>query len=432
MSVMKTSKFFNIEAEIEILGSILLDNDSIIHVVDKLKPMDFYGDKHKIIYSAMKDIYENNLPIDVVTLCDRLGDKLSQVGGVTYISQILGSAATAINISSYVNIVKEKANCREVRLELNNGLKHINEDNLKAEEVISMFQNKLLMVSGDNTKDNGHVGEILEGVFRDLEERYKHGGAIQGIKSGYKSLDKMLCGFNRKDFVVLAARPSMGKSAMAVNLALRTSLNSKAKVAFFNLEMGKNQIVERSLTVLADVPMESIKSGLLNSEDWESILVQSNVIEQASLRIYDQIFTLSGIRAECKKLKLQGGLDIVIIDYLQLINGEGKTENRNQEIAKISRGLKLMAKELDVTIIALSQLSRAPESRAEHRPMLSDLRESGSIEQDADVVMFLYRDEYYNKDTEDKGLIECIIAKHRNGGIGTIRLKWQPEYQRIS
>ena len=278
-----------------------------------------------------------------------------------------------------------------------------------------MVQNKLSMVSGNNIKDNGHVGEILENVLKDLEERYKHGGAISGIKSGYRNLDKMLCGFNRKDFVVLAARPSKGKTAMAVNLALKTAINSKAKVAFFNLEMGKNQIVERSLATLADVPLENIKSGLLNSEDWGNITEQGNIISESSLRIYDQVFTLSGIRGECKKLKIQGGLDIVIIDYLQLINGEEKTENRNQEIAKISRTLKLIAKELDITIIALSQLSRAPESRAEHRPMLSDLRESGSIEQDADVVMFLYRDEYYNKILRIKDLLNALLLNIEMG-----------------
>jgi replicative DNA helicase len=429
---LNTSNFFNIAAEVEVLGSILLDNDSILNVVDILNPIDFYDDKHKLIYSAMKELYEHSVPINIVTLCDRLRDKLSQVGGVTYISGILSGTATAANISSYADIVKEKANCREIKLYLNVGLKHINEENLKAEEVISTLQNKLLVIGGECSKDNGHVGEALENVFKDLEERYKRGGAIQGIKSGYRNLDKMLCGFNRKDFVVLASRPSMGKTAMAVNLALNTAINSKAKVAFFNLEMGKNQVIERSLAALADVPMENIKSGLLTIDDWGNIVEQGTVIEASSLSIYDEIFTLSGIRSECKKLKLQGGLDIVIIDYLQLIIGEGKLENRTQEIAKISRCLKLLAKELDVTIIALSQLSRAPETRLEHRPLLSDLRESGSIEQDADVVMFLYRDEYYNKETEDKRLIECIIAKHRNGGIGTIRLRWQPEYQRIS
>lgn len=429
---MEKSKFFNLDAEAEILGSILICNDSIIHVVDKLDYMDFYSDKNKIIYKAIKEMYENNIPIDIVTLCEKLGDRCNEIGGVTYISTLIGSSATSKNIASYSEIVKEKSNCRQLHILLNQCTNEITKDNTKIDDVVSTLQSKLLDIKDSYESDDGDVSKALENVLENLENRFNNKGVIQGIESGYSNLDKILCGFNKQDFIVLAARPSMGKTAMALNLALNMSIDSNKKVAFFNLEMGKNQIIERALSIRSHIKMDNIKKGELSDEDWDDVLKEGTVIENSDMKIYDKVFTLSGIWNQCKKLKLQNAIDVVIIDYLQLIDGEEKRENRTQEISKLSRGLKLMAKELDVTVIALSQLSRATEGRMEHRPMLSDLRESGSIEQDADIVMFLYRDEYYTKNTDSKGIIECIIAKHRNGRIGTIRLNWEPEYQKIS
>lgn len=428
---LESTKFYNLQAEAQVLGAILKDNNSLLSVIDLLKPMDFYMDKHRIIYAAMVKMYQKGIPIDVVTLSENLGEGLSEAGGITYISQVFASNESSRNIGAYSEIVKEKANCREVRLILNMGLKSLCEEDTKISKVIEKVQNELFSTSDTSIKEDGKIGPILEKVLLDIESRYKKGEGSFGIKSGYKNLDRMVGGFNREDFIILAARPSMGKTAMAINLALNTSLLYNGKVAFFNLEMGKNQMMERALSILSGVKMEAIKKGEIKDEDWEKLMSNGCSIEKSNLKIYDKAFTLSKIRGECKRQKLQGGLDIVIIDYLQLIDSEEKRENRNQEISKISRSLKLLAKELEVTVIALSQLSRAPEARCEHRPVLSDLRESGSIEQDADIVMFLYRDEYYNKDTVQKGIIELIIAKHRNGGTGTLRLRWEPEYQKI-
>ncbi|MTK12311.1 MAG: AAA family ATPase [Clostridiaceae bacterium] len=231
--------------------------------------------------------------------------------------------------------------------------------------------------------------------------------------------------------MILAARPSMGKTAMALNLLLNTVLKQNAKTAFFNLEMGIKQIVDRVVSIHTAIPMNSIKNASLTEDQWYDVTKSASILAQSSIKMYDKILTLASIKAECRRLKIKEGLDIVVIDYLQLIDSEERQENRNQDISKITRSLKLMAKELDITVIILSQLSRAPECRSDHRPLLSDLRESGSIEQDADVVLFLYRDEYYNGDSESKGIIECIVAKNRNGEVGTARLRWKPEIQRI-
>lgn len=429
---MEKSKFYNLEAEAEVLGSILIYNDSIISVVDKLDYMDFYNDKNKIIYKVIKEMYESNVPIDIITLCEKLGDKCNEIGGVTYISQLCSSTATSKNIAAYGEIVKEKSNCRQLHKLLKHFSNELTKDNIKTNDVISSLQNKLLSIEEAYVSDDGNISETLENVLIELENRFKNDGVIQGIKSGYSNLDKILCGFTKQDFIVIAARPSMGKTAMAINLALNMSIASNKKVAFFNLEMGKNQIMERALSVRSHIKMDNIKKGALSYENWESVVKEGLIIENSGIKIFDKVFTLRGLWNQCKKLKLQNSIDVVIIDYLQLIDGGEKKENRTQEISNISRGLKLMAKELDITVIALSQLSRATEGRTEHRPMLSDLRDSGSIEQDADVVMFLYRDEYYDKNTDCKGIIECIIAKHRNGRIGTLRLNWDPEYQKIS
>jgi len=431
MGSMNTSKYFNLEAEAEILGAVLKDNDSIINVIDHVKAENFYSEKHKIIYSEMIKLYEKSIPIDVISLSESLGSRLKEVGGVSYISEILGSSATSRNINAYAAIVVEKSRCRKVKELLNCGLNYIDEGGVESQQVIDDVENKLSSLSCCKDKEDGDIGKTLELVLNDLVDRYKNGGEIQGIKSSYKNLDKILGGFKKEDLIVLAARPSMGKTAMAINLALNTSMIDNAKVAFFNLEMGRKQLMERALSITTDIPMENIKNGQLTEDHWGTIIEKGNKIEGSALKIYDNLFSMNEIKTQCKKLKLQGGLDIVIIDYLQLINPEERSENRNQEISKISRKLKLMAKELEVTVIALAQLSRAPELRAEHRPLLSDLRESGSIEQDADIVMFLYRDEYYDKNTDCKNLLECIIAKHRNGGVGTIRLKWRGECQKI-
>lgn len=291
-------------------------------------------------------------------------------------------------------------------------------------------QESFFRMEGGDSEEDGNMEESITEFLNILEKRYK-GEDTGGIKCGYNGIDYMTNGFCRQDLIIIAARPSMGKTALALNLALNSSITYGAKTAFFNLEMGKQQVLERAMSVCTGISLNKIKKGELGDEEWSSIGEKSNILYSSGPRIYDKIITLKGIWAECRRLKQKLGLDIVFIDYLQLIESEEKSENRNIEISKISRQLKLMAKKLNITVVALSQLSRAAEARFEHRPRLSDLRESGSIEQDADIVMLLYRDEYYDSETEMPGILECIISKNRNGEVGTVRLKWKAELQRV-
>lgn len=428
---MAINRIYNSEAEMQVLGSIMKENNSLCKVIDFLKPEDFYNPRHALIFKTMADMYENSELIDITTLCERLGTSLAEVGGITYVSEVYVSCISSSCIVPYGEIVKEKSNRRKIIDVVKASMKKIKEDDIDSFSIIDAMQEKLIDIKFNKIVEDGSLEEPVNDFLYRLEERYKNGGDTQGIKCGYKNLDKMLGGFMAQDFIILAARPSMGKTAVALNLALNFSLKANASTAVFNLEMGKEQIIERAVSSMTEIPMKNIKEGRLKDEDWVSVTCAGNKILSGKLKIFDKIFTLRGIKEECRRMKLQGGIDIVFIDYLQLIDSEERSENRTQDISKISRSLKLMAKELDITVIALSQLSRAPEIRAEHRPLLSDLRESGAIEQDADIVMFLYRDEYYDRDTENRNSIDCIAAKNRNGEVGTVRLKWNGECQKV-
>jgi replicative DNA helicase len=428
---MTINSIFNSEAEMQVLGSIMKENNSICKVIDFLEPEDFYNPRHRLIYKTMLSMYEKSQVIDLTTLAEKLGATLAEVGGLSYLSEVYVSCLSAVNILPYGEIVKEKSNKRKIIDIMNRSMEEIRERETESSSLISKMQDKLINIKCNRTVEDGSLEEPMTSFLDRLEERFKNGGDIQGIKCGFNSLDRVLGGFMPQDLIILAARPSMGKTAVALNLALNLSLKAKAKVAFFNLEMGKQQIIERAISCRTEIPMQNIKNGSLEDEQWVSAVSASSEIVASGLKIFDKIFTLKGIREECKRLKIQGGLDIVFIDYLQLINSEEKHENRTQDISKISRSLKLMAKELDITVLSLSQLSRAPETRSDHRPLLSDLRESGAIEQDADIVMFLYRDEYYYSDTDKPNIIECILAKNRNGEVGTVRLKWKGECQKV-
>lgn len=428
---MEIEKIYNLTAERNVLGSILLKNDSICEVINMLEPEDFYSSKHNIIFKKLKEMYENNIPADIVTLCDKLGESLKEVGGITYITELINTSITASNIKKHGEIIKEKSNYREILKIFNTSLDKLRKGKESPEDVMYYAQNSLLNLNSAEIKESEDMGEIMQDFMDTLQSRHEKGGELQGIKCGYKSIDRMLGGLQKEDLIILAARPSMGKTTMAVNMILNSVFKGGAKVAFFNLEMGKTQIIDRTIATHTGIPIENIKNASLSDEQWIKVTKAASTFAASNIKIYDKTFKLGAIKSECRKIKIKEGLDIVVIDHLQLIDSGEKNENRTQEISKITRKLKLMAKELDITLILLSQLSRAPEGRSDHRPMLSDLRESGSIEQDADVIMFLYRDEYYHRDSESKGIIECIVAKNRNGEVGTARLRWRPEIQRI-
>lgn len=426
------NKFYNLQMESELIGAIILKNDYMLKIIDTLEPQDFYDSKHKLIFSAAVKLFEENKAIEITSLCEKLGSSLIDAGGISYISSIISSALPTFNINYYAATLKEKSTNRKLKLLMKNGINLIEKENSCSDKIMNYIEEHFFKLKNVKKQDNGDLAPALESVINNMELRYKKGGGIRGISTGYKNLDYMLGGLSYKDFILLAARPSMGKTSFALNIALNVASRKKERVAFFNLEMSKEHVLERALSICSAIPCDNIKYSDLSDKQWIETINTASALSSCPLHIYDNIFMLKDIRNECKRLKLQKGLDLVIIDYLQLIDSGERSENRSVEVGKISRSLKLLAKELDVAVIALSQLSRAPEARANHRPMLSDLRESGNLEQDADLVMFLYRDFYYNKESEEKDIIENIISKSRNGKVGTVKLKWQENLQRIS
>lgn len=419
----------SIDAEQAVLGCIISNSDKLIDI-EFLLPDDFYVSKHKKIYELVKSLFNRRIGIDLVTVLEEIRKKssLEECGGVTYISELATSYFESVNAVTYANIVKEKSNRRRLIKASRFLLESAYEEDIKS--VIDKAENDLYEISSNqNTNDVVTIDKAVEQTLVALEERYRNGGNLIGLSTGFSDLDKITCGLIKKDLIIIAARPSMGKTAFALNLGQAASKD--ASVAIFSLEMSKEQLTERLLSAKCLIEFNKVRTGQLDIEEFEKIAIGSNELMTRKLVLDDTTTLLSDIKARCRKLKIQNGLDIVIIDYLQLIRTTLKTTSREQEVSHISRELKALAKELDITMIALSQLSRAPEQRADHRPILSDLRESGSIEQDADVIQFLYRDEYYNKETEDKNIAEVITAKNRNGQTTTTKLAWLGQFQRF-
>ncbi len=420
----------NIQAEQELLGAILNAPDSLINVIGFLKAKDFYKIQHQLIFGAMEELFTNNIKIDAVTLSDKLKNILEKVGGVTYIGELLASSI-GTNVKEYAAIIKEKSNKRRLIIAAKKLLESCYADEETSTNLVSKTEEELFKVSINKENRMEKFDKILETTVTHIEEAYKNkdlNKGVTGIDTGFSDINRMTGGLQKQDYIVLAARPSMGKTTLAVNLATNTS---KSKVVtIFSLEMSKEQLGRKILSSTTHTDLAKINTGILDDKDWQNIGMATGPLAQQKLFIDDTAaITVTEMKAKAKKIKLQYGLDLIIIDYLQLMTGKG--DNRVQEISQISRGIKQVAKELGVTIIVLSQLSRACESRPNHRPMLSDLRESGSIEQDADIVMFLYRDEYYNKETEDKNIAECIFAKNRNGKVGTVKLAWLGQFQKF-
>ena len=426
----------DIEAEQAVIGSMLTDQEAVYAAIERLKPEDFYREDNKQIYTAILNIYNKAEPIDIITLKAELSSmgKLDAVGGLEYIVELPEKEPTTANVDRYIKIVEEKSLLRNLIRAANEILSsgYAQEDDV--ENIVDHAEKKIFdVMQKKSQKGYTTIKDVLVESFTKLEELYNQKEYITGVPTGFAELDKKTAGLHGSELILIAARPAMGKSAFALNIGSYAATRANVPVAIFSLEMSKEQVGNRILCSEALVDSNNVRTGELNDEELGKLAETSGELSQAPIYIDDTPgISVMEIRAKCRKLKLEKNIGLVIIDYLQLIQGSGKTSSREQEIAEISRSLKILAKEIEVPVIALSQLSRAVEARPDHRPMLSDLRESGSIEQDADIVMFLYRDDYYNEDSEKKNIAEVIIAKQRAGSTGTVELAWLGKYTKFA
>ncbi|MBU5592378.1 replicative DNA helicase [Clostridium sp. MSJ-4] len=424
----------NMEAEQSVLGSMIIDKTSIAQAAEVLKRDDFYRDAHQVIFQAILELYQKDVPVDMVTLIEHLRavEKLESAGGITYIAEISNSVPSTANLQSYINIVANKSMLRKLIRSSTEIIENSYNKQDNVEEVLDFAEKKIFDIAEKrSTSDFEAISSVLERGFLEIERLFNNKGDITGVPSGFPELDSKTSGFQSGDMVLVAARPSMGKTTFALNIAQYAALRANKSVVVFSLEMSKEQLAYKLLCAEANVDMLKLRTGNLEDQDWENIAKASGPLAAAKIYIDDTAgITVMEMRSKCRRIKIEHGIDLILIDYLQLMSGSG-SESRQQEVSEISRSIKALAKEMQCPVIALSQLSRAPEQRADHRPMLSDLRESGSIEQDADLVMFLYRDEYYNKETEEKNIAECIIAKQRNGPVGTVKLAWLGQYSKF-
>ena len=427
----------DIEAEQAIIGSMLTDKDAVIAAIEILREQDFYREDNRIIYSAILNLYNRSEPIDIITLKAELKSmgKLEAVGGLEYIVQLPDRVPTTSNVEQYIKIVEEKSMLRALIKTADELITLGYDPTQEVEQVIDTAEKKIFEVmQKKNQKGYSSMKDILIDTFTQLEQLYNQKEMITGVPTGFADLDYRTSGLHNSDLILVAARPAMGKSAFALNIATHAAVRGKVPVAIFSLEMSKEQMANRILCSEAMVDSAKVRTGKIDDEEWGKLAAASGELSEAGIDIDDTPgISVMEIRAKCRKMKLEKNIGLVVIDYLQLVQGSNrKGGSREQEIAEISRSLKILAKEINVPVIALSQLSRAPEQRVDHRPMLSDLRESGSIEQDADIVMFLYRDDYYNEDTDKKNIAEVIIAKHRSGATGTVELLWLGNYTKFA
>ncbi len=426
----------NLEAEQAVLGCMLLDSDIIPTVTELIKSEDFYRADHREICEAILDLAEKAEPVDIITVSEQLQLRgtLDNIGGLEYLANISNAVPTTANARHYTKIVEEKSLLRKLikaAADISNMSYEASEE---AVYVLDRAEKSIFdIMQKRSTQGFTHIKDVLLETFNRLEELYNSKSFITGIPTGFTDLDYKTAGLQNSDLVLIASRPGMGKTAMALNIAQYAAVQRHVPVAMFNLEMSKDQLVNRMLCSEVMVDSHRMRTGKLEDNDWNKIAQALGPLSGAPIYIDDTPgISVMDIRAKCRRLKLEKNLGLVIIDYLQLMQGRGRAENRQQEVSEISRSLKILAKELNIPVVTMSQLSRGPESRTDHRPMLSDLRESGAIEQDADIVMFLYRDDYYNPNSEKKNIAEVIIAKHRNGSTGAIELRWFGEYTKFS
>lgn len=425
----------NIDAEQSVLGAILLDREAIFKAMKTLRPEDFYRESHKKLYETMLFLNESGSPVDLITVSEHLrqqGD-LERFGGVAYIASLAEMVPTAANIEYYAHIVEEKALLRTL-IHLSTRIAGRGyEEGEEPEKLIAEAERMIMELGSRRLSTTFYsIREVLLDTFAQLANRYDNRGNITGVPTSFGDLDSICCGLQPSDFILLAGRPSMGKTALGVNIGYSAALKHNVPVAIFSLEMSKEQLVQRILSAEAKVDQQRLRTGELDEEDWQNLHETKGKLASAPIYIDDTAaITVRQIRAKARQLQSEKGLGLIVIDYLQLMQGNRRSENRQQEISEISRSLKGLAKELNIPVLALAQLSRSVEQREKKRPIMSDLRESGSLEQDADLVMFIYRDEYYNPDSEKKGIAEIIISKHRNGPVGTVELGFLREFTKF-
>lgn len=427
----------NLESEQCVIGSIIVEEQTLVPVAEILDREDFYIDAHKVIYDSMIELGNERNPIDIITLTNRLKEKgyLDQVGGVTYLTSITNMIPTTSNVKVYAEIVKKNSTLRKLIKASNDIISMGYEASDSLDDILNVAEKKIFDISQDRmSQDFKPISEVLTSVTAMIEEVYSKGSDITGLDTGFIDLNKKLGGFHKSDLILIAARPGMGKTAFALNLVANAAIRSKSSVAVFSLEMSKEQLVQRLLSSQSNVALNNISKGKIADDEWKKLTDAMTVLSSSDIFIDDTPgIKVSEIRSKCRKLKMEKGLDMIMIDYLQLMEADGRADNRQQEVSKISRSLKILAKEMNCPVIALSQLSRNTESGKDHMPKLSDLRDSGAIEQDADIVMFIYRDEYYTKmETKKKDLAEIIIAKNRHGEISNIELVWIGKIQKFS
>ena len=423
------------EAEQSVIGSMLSSPEAVGAACEILKPDDFFFGQNKEIYSVIMELFNENTPVDMVTVSDRLNqrDKLDSVGGVTYLSTLVLAVPMTGNVEYYAKIVKDKAVLRRLIYSTQGILAMAYDEGDTTERIIDRSEQLILDISSSKEQsDIVHISEIMMSAYDEMVQNSLNKGTVTGISTGFNYINNATGGLHGGELIIVAGRPGMGKSSFAVNIAENAAINENVPVAIFNLEMSKSMIVNRIICSQALVDSQNVRKGDFQPEDWLQICAVIDKLSAAPIYIDDSSsITVSEIRAKCRRLKQTKNLGLVVIDYLQLMQGSRRADNRQQEISEISRALKVLAKELDIPVIALSQLSRTSETRSDKRPMLSDLRESGAIEQDADLVMFLYRDDYYNKDSQEKNIAEVIIAKQRSGTTGTYKLGWQGRYTKF-
>lgn len=426
-----------VEAEQAVLGAMLISEDAVNEALELLEPEDFYRSAHQSIYRAMREVYEAGQPVDIITVAASMraqDDALEGIGGAEYLADLAAAMPTALHVSQYAHIVREKALLRRIISAATDIAEQGYGQDLSASDVLAEAEKRILELSQfQKTRDFTHISDVLETTFERIEQLYNSDGSITGVATGYAELDRMTSGFQKSDLIIVAARPSVGKTAFALNVAQNVAVRSGLPAAIFSLEMSKDQLVQRMLCAEAYIDGHKLRNGNLDDDDWPKLSMGVSTLSNSPIYIDDSPgITVSEMRNKLRRLKLEHGLGFVVIDYLQLIHGRRSSgENRQQEISEISRSLKQLARELEVPIVALAQLSRSVEQRQDKRPMLSDIRESGSIEQDADIVAFLYRDDYYDPESDRQNIIEIIIAKQRNGPTGKIDLVFLKNFNKF-